>query len=100
MTIGDHLVSVAEAGIAIARGRSSDEDMLRLLIVLLDLEDSLDKGRAVVHSSGFERLPEINEKMNVLRKEIGDLIASLPAAEVKECMEARGESLKRQFAVQ
>ncbi len=99
MTIGDYLFAIAEAGLSIACDRKNDTDKSPMLNVLLGLEDALDKGRSLVLDSGRERMPEINEKMDLLRKEIREIIDNLPASEARKIMELRGEGLKHQFQI-
>lgn len=99
MTLGEQLLNIAEAGIVFANDPAAGKDSFTTLAVLLDLEDSLDKGRSLIGDSGRDHLPKINEKMDILRGNIRTLIDDLPAAEVKKFMEARGERLKYQFSV-
>jgi hypothetical protein len=99
ITIGDCLLNIAEAGLSIARDRKNDPDKFSTLATLLDLEDALDKGRNLLRDSGRERKPEINGKMDLLRKEIREIIDGIPASDAKSFLETRGENLKTQFFV-
>ena len=89
-------MNIAEAALALSQSGRSDKERL---VVLLDLEDSLDKGRSLIGDSGRESMPSINEKTEMVRKEIRTIIDSLPPEEAKRLMEERGESLKTQFSL-
>jgi hypothetical protein len=99
MTIGEHLLQVADAGLAMSN-IEVDADIFIHLNVLLDLEDALDKGRVSVAilGSGAEHTNTINLKMDELRSNIRLLIDQCDKLEFKAFMEARGNSLKTQFS--
>lgn len=99
MTIGEHLMNIAEAGITLAHDRKDEKDVFGTLAVLLDLEDSLDKGRALVGTSGRDHLPSIYKKLELLRKEIDSIIHGIPPSDVKKFLEGRGEILKTQWFI-
>lgn len=99
MTIGEHLLCVADAGLAMSN-ITVDADIFIHLNVLLDLEDALDKGRvsAAILGSDGAHTHEINKKMDELRSNIRLLIDQCNRDEFKAFMEARGNMLKTQFS--
>ncbi len=95
-----YMLDIAEAGLGLDIGTEGTfKDSL--LIVLLDLEDALDKGR-VLASGPFrsdDGLSGINQKMDLLREKISGLIAGMDKEQVRRIMKDRGESLKVQFKI-
>ena len=96
MTIKESLLTIADAGLFLADNSSSNQEPRLLLIVLLDIEDTLDKGRPLAVGQDKQ---EINQKMDLLRTKIRTIIDNLPPEEAKDLMQDRGENLKHQFPV-
>ncbi|MBI5421000.1 MAG: hypothetical protein HZA35_01670 [Parcubacteria group bacterium] len=97
MNNGQFFIDIARAGIGLSIG-GRPEHVVRLLVVLLDLEVALDKGRGLVFDSPEFRT-EINTLMDALRKRIRDILDTMDGNEVARILEERGESLKRQFSI-
>lgn len=100
MTIGEHLLQVADAGLALSTVKF-DEDIYTHLTVLLAIEDALDQGRVSLWllESGIEYKDEITQKMDELRGHIKELIQECDRGEFQKFMENRGDRLKSQFTV-
>lgn len=98
MTIGEHLLQVADAGLALSTV-AVGEDIFTHLSVLLAIEDSLDKGRVIVgmSDSGTEHMREINHKMDELRNRISAMIDHCDKDEFKQFMDMRARRLQHQF---
>lgn len=98
MTIGEHLVNVADAGLAISMNEAGVE-VFMLLNVLLSIEDTLDKGRVVAGMSdlGKEHIPLINQKMDALRSRIADMIDGCDTDEYRQFREVRDRGIHNQF---
>lgn len=98
MTIGEHLLQVADAGLAISN-TVTDENVFTHLNVLLAIEDSLDKGRVVagLAGSGTEHIPEINKRMDRLRNEITAIIDRCDVDEYRQFMDIRVRALQQSF---
>ncbi len=92
---GQHMLNIAEAGLGLSNNLPDQQSYL--LIVLLDLEDALDKGRALIHDADMTN--EVAKKMDELRKRIRGLIDGMDKDEVKQLLAFRGEDLKQQFYV-
>ena len=99
MTIGEHLLQVADAGLALGEV-NFDENIYTHLTVLLALEDALDQGRLslAITGSGTEHKDAISSKMDELRSEIRILIDQCDRQEFLNFMESRGNRLKSQFS--
>jgi hypothetical protein len=99
MTIGEHLLHVADAGLALSEVKF-DEDIYTHLTVLLAIEDTLDQGRVslALTSSGTEHKDAINSRIDELRSQIRVLIDQCDKQEFSNFMEARGNRLKSQFS--
>jgi len=98
MTIGEHLLQVADAGLAIS-DTVTDENVFEHLQVLLAIEDTLDKGRFVVgfQGSGNEHIPEINKRMDLLRSKISAIIDRCDVYEYRQFMDIRIRALQQSF---
>jgi len=92
MTLGEHVLSIAAAGLAFSDSPTADNR----LTILLNIEDMLDKGRG---NATLEERAAINEKMDQLRATIRDLLDALPTAEAEEFMIARGRQAQNQFTI-
>ena len=99
MTIGEHLLQIAGAGLALS-DVNVDEEVYTHLTVLLAIEDALDQGRTslALTGSGTEYLGEINTKMDRLRNKIRQLIEQCDKEEFLHFIESRGNRLKSQFS--
>ena len=99
MTIGEHLLQAADAGLALG-DVGFDEDVYTHLTVLLAIEDALDQGRVslALIGSGIEHKDEINHKMDQLRSKIRLLIDQCDTKDFLNFMEDRGNRLKLQFS--
>ncbi len=96
---GEQLLNIAEASLLLSNETPELENSkIDLLIVLLDIEDALDKGRNLVLRSP-ELRSKINEKMDTLRGKIRDLMNDMDKNTLKNILERRGENLKTQFSV-
>lgn len=100
MTIGEHLLQVADAGLTLGNV-DFDEDIYTHLTVLLAIEDALDQGRVslALIGSGTEYENEINAKMDELRSKIRLMIDQCDKEEFLNFMEGRSNRLKSQFSV-
>jgi len=100
MTTGEHLLQVADAGLALG-DVNVDEDIYTHLTVLLAIEDALDQGRVslALVGSGTEHQNEINEKIDELRSKIRLLVDQCNKEEFLQFMEGRSNRLKSQFCV-
>jgi len=102
MTIGEHLLQVADAGLALSDAKF-DEDIYTHLTVLLAIEDALDQGRVSLVLTGnvseAEHKDEINTKLNKLRSKIRLLIDQCNKDDFLNFMGGRGNRLKTQFNV-
>lgn len=98
MTIGEHLLHVADAGLALC-DVNMDEKIYTHLTVLLAIEETLDQGRIslALTGSGTECRGEINAKMDLLRSKIKQLIDQCNEEEFLRFMESRSNRLKSQF---
>lgn len=98
MTIGEHLLQVADAGLAFS-SIEAGEDIFTHLSALLAIEDSLDKGRVIVgvSGSGTEHMREINNRMDELRNRIAAMIDHCDKDEFKQFMDTRARRLQHQF---
>lgn len=98
MTIGEHLLQVAEAGLALGDVKF-DEDIYTHLTVLLAIEDALDQGRVslALTQSGTEHKDEINNKMDELRGKIRNLVDQCDEEEFLKFLEGRANRLRSQF---
>jgi hypothetical protein len=98
MTIGEHLLQVADAGLTLG-DVGFDEDVYTHLTVLLAIEDALDQGRIslALIESGVGHKDEINHKMDQLRSKIRLLIDRCDKEDFLNFMEGRGNRLKSQF---
>lgn len=99
MTLEERLLDIAETGLIIAREQKGNPDKFLILSVLLDIENILDNGQALVPDFRPEYVSETNRKMDMLREEIRSFFDSIPGSEAKAFMDSRGENLKRQFQV-
>jgi|GEM_PF-1249605 hypothetical protein len=99
MTIGEHLLQVADAGLAVS-DVDVDEDIYTHLAVLLAIEDALDQGRIslALTGSGTECKDEINTKMDELRTKIRRLISQCNEEEFLKFIDSRSSRLKSQFS--
>jgi hypothetical protein len=99
MTIGLHLLQIADAGLTLSN-ISVDDDIFIHLNILLDIEDILDQGRvsAAILNSGNEHTADINAKMDELRSNIRLLIDQCDADKFQAFMEARARRLQFQFS--
>ena len=98
MTIGEHLIQVADAGLALS-DIIVNEDTFTHLNVLLAIEDALDQGRIslALSGSGREHKDEIVAKMDELRSKIALLIAQCDKGEFLTFMKTRSFRLQNQF---
>lgn len=92
MTPGEHMLNIAEVGLAFS-GLPLIENKLT---ILLNIEDILDKGRG--NATSEERVL-INEKMDTLRGTIRELLNTMPASEAREFMISRGHQAQNQFTI-
>jgi hypothetical protein len=99
MTIGEHLLQVAGAGLALS-DVNVDEEAYTHLTVLLAIEDALDQGRIslALTGSGTEYMGEINTKIDLLRNKIRQLIDQCNKEEFLKFMDSRSSRLKAQFS--
>ncbi len=101
MTIGEHLLQVANAGLALCEV-TIDEDMDTFLFmnVVMDIEDTLDQGRICVgvSESGIEHIPEINTKMDELRRQIALRVEQCDKNEFEAFMLTRARRMQSQFS--
>jgi len=95
MTIGEHLLQVADAGLVLG-DVNFDENIYTHLTVLLAIEDALDQGRVslALIGSGTEHKNEINTKMDELRGKIRLLVNQCVKEEFLNFMEGRSNRLK------
>lgn len=100
MTTGEHLVQVAEAGLALSEVTLDEEDVYARLTVLLAIEDTLDQGRIILSlsGSGVEHKQEIEEKMDELRSRIRRIVDQCDTDEFAAFMKERGDRLKLQVS--
>jgi len=100
MNNGSHLLHIARAGIELMSDGSPESDA-SLLIVLLDIEDILDKGRSLLldESEARETRERINQDIDALRGRIREMLDKMERREARRLLEERGESLKKQFLV-
>ncbi|MES2225255.1 MAG: hypothetical protein V4480_00410 [Patescibacteria group bacterium] len=92
MTPGEHLLAIADAGLAFSDLPAEDSR----LGILLDIENILDKGR------GYANLEErslVNKKMDELRGRIRTILDSIPTEEAMAFMTQRGRGAQNQFAI-
>ncbi len=92
MTQGEHMLNIAEAGLAFCNLPSADNK----LTILLNIEDILDKGRG--NATSEERML-IHEKMDTIRAAIRDLLDAMPGDEAREFMISRGRQAQNQFTI-
>lgn len=100
MTIGEHLLQVADAGLVLSK-MNVNEDIFTHLNVLLAIEDALDQGRVslMLLDSGTEYGTVINTKMDELRGKIALLISQCDKFEFQKFMVGRADRLKNQFNI-
>ena len=101
MTIGEHLLQVADAGLAICEVKFDEEmDTYLFLNVLLNIEDTLDQGRIClgISGSGIDHTSAINTKMDELRRQIASRIEQCDKGQFDEFMESRVRRLQFQFS--
>jgi len=92
-----HLLNIAQAGLELEpRGIWEDEAQM-LLIVLLDIEDVLDKGRGLVTDADARR--EVNARMDKLRRRIRTMLDGMDSTQAKALLEQRGRMLTYQFEI-
>lgn len=91
---GGQLLKIADAGIAL----TSEDNELALLNTLLSIEDILDQGRGLLLNSP-ELKPEINKKMDELRKRIRKILGTMDHDAARQFLYDRGERLKTQFSI-
>jgi len=98
MTIGEHLLQVADAGLALSKV-SIDEEIYTHLAVLMAIEDALDQGRISLSltGSGTECKGQINAIIDELRTKIRQIIDQCNEEEFLKFMESRSSRLKSQF---
>lgn len=98
MTIGEHILLVADAGLALGN-MVADEDIYTHLNVLLAIEEALDQGRvsSAALDSGKELIREINARMDKLRSIIAAIIDRCDQEEFTTYMEQRGRRMQYQF---
>lgn len=92
MTIGEHLLQVADAGLALSEVQVDEErDTFLFLDVLMSIEDTLDLGRICVgvEGSGTELIREINSRMDELRRRIALCVEQYDKTQFDEFMETR-----------
>lgn len=99
MTIGEHLLQVADAGLALGT-MHFDEDFFTHLTVLMAIEETLDQGRIALalSDSGTEHGASINTKLDELRSQIRKLIDQCDSREFQTFMEQRAKRLQHQFS--
>ena len=101
MTIGEHLLQVADAGLALCEVKFDEEiDVYLFMNVLMNIEDTLDQGRICigVSGSGVEHTSAINTKMDELRGLIASRIEQCDKTQFDEFMERRALRLQSQFS--
>ncbi len=101
MTIGEHLLQVADAGLALSEVKIDEErDVFLFLDVLLNIEDALDLGRICVgvDGSGTELIREINIRMDELRRRIAHSIEQCDKTQFDEFMETRARRHQFRFS--
>ena len=101
MTIGEHLLQVADAGLALSEVPiDQGSDTFLFLDVLLNIEDTLDLGRICVGGSGSgnEHIKEINNKMDKLRNDIASRVEQCDKAEFVKFMETRARRSQSRFS--
>ncbi len=101
MTIGEHLLQVADAGFALSEVKIDQEmDTFLFMDVLLGIEDTLDLGRICVGAigSGNEHIKEINTRMDELRRRIALSIEQCDKAEFDKFMEIRARRHQSRFS--
>lgn len=101
MTIGEHLLQVADAGLALCDVKFDEKmDTFLFLNVLMNIEDTLDQGRIClgVSGSGIEHTSAINTKMDELRRMIALRIEQCDKTQFDEFMERRARRLQSQFS--
>ena len=91
---GDQLLKIADAGLVL----TSQDNEVEFLNILLNIEDILDKGRGLLLDSP-ELKPEINKKMDELRKRIRSILDNMNSDIAKQFLYDRGERLKTQFSI-
>ncbi len=101
MTIGEHLLQVANAGLALSEVNIDAKlDTYLFMDVLMDIEDTLDLGRICVgvSGSGNEHIKEINTKMDKLRNEIASRVEQCDKTEYEAYMETRARRSRSRFS--
>ncbi len=93
---GQQLLIISEAGLLLSSDES-EQGKKDLLVVLLDIEDALDKGRILATDSDL--LPKINKKMDEFRRKVRDIMDEMDKDVVRNLLEDRGESLRHQFSL-
>jgi hypothetical protein len=100
MTIGEHLLQVVAAGLALSEVQIIEErDAFLFLDVLMDIEDTLDLGRICVGvaDSGNEHIREINAGMDELRRQIALRIEQCDKNQFEEFMEQKARRSQSRF---
>lgn len=101
MTIVEHILQVADAGLALSEVKIDEErDVFLFLDVLLNIEDTLDLGRICVgvDGSGTELIREINIRMDELRRRIAHSIEQCDKTQFDEFMETRARRHQFRFS--
>lgn len=93
MKLGEHLLKVAEAGVAFTELPEEEVN----LTVLLSIENILDVGRG--YATPEER-PLISEKLEDIRSKIRNILNSMPIDEAREFMIMRGRQAQNQFSIE
>ena len=100
MTNTDHLQNIARAGLELALTDECSANEHDLLVVLLAIEDILDKGRGLILRQDYEGpKSKIVANMEAVRARIGALLKAMDPAEAQALLVSRGESLKTQFHI-
>ncbi len=95
LTNGQYLLNVADAGLNLSMGNTQDYKEI-LVMVLLDIEEVLDRGRHLTFDSP-ETVDTISAKLDQVRARIQDLLAGIGKERATQILEYHGEYLKRQF---
>ena len=99
-TTQDSLLEVITLGKNILleyKDKPKDQLIYSALLVLLNIESILDRGRTLSDSHDTQTLSEINKGMDEIRAGILALMKTLDKSELKSVLSSAGEELKTNF---
>ncbi len=79
------------------KDKSQDREIYSALLILLNIESILDKGRGLLHSHDPQIRSEINKGMDEIRGGILSLMKTLDKSELKSVLFSAGEEMKTNF---